>query len=167
MSIITQGYNGGSIVLGGYGASAGVLGESEALAVLRLPSRPFVIALTRKAMMYDGTTAREPIVKHPEDVAVYVLGFDDVLPAGETIDEVEVQAIERIAGEGANNLTIEDAAATDNDHETAWGQAVPAGRGVAFTVAGGVSGNAYKATFVVTTLEGSTKGGAVIFELQS
>lgn len=166
MSIVTQGFGGGAVVLQGYGPGSGVAVESQALAVLRLPVRPWVILL-EKYPMYDAITARQPIVKHPEDVAAYVLSFDAVLPAGESIDEVEVQAVVRVAGDGANNLTIEDAAATEDDHETVWGLEVPAGRGVVFTAAGGTSGNAYKVTFVVTTLEGSTKAGAVIFEVQS
>lgn len=167
MSIITQGYGGGSVVLQGYGPSGETLEGTHVVAVRRLPARPYVFALEKHAMDYDGVTAREPIIKHPEDAATYVLGFDDVLPEGETIAEVEVRAIERVAGDGANNLSIESEAATTTDYETAWGHIVPAGRGITFNADGGISGNAYKVTFVVTTEEGSAKGGAVIFELQS
>lgn len=134
-------------------------------AVVQLPVRATVLILEPVAMSYSGVTAREPIVRHAADEGDYVLGFDDVLPAGATIVDVE-SSVEAIAGESLEALSVSDAQATSEEVETLWGDVVPEGRGVRVAIVGGTQACAYKVTLVVTCDEGSVRGGAFVVEVQ-
>jgi hypothetical protein len=151
--------------LQGFG-SAG-LATAEVADVRRLPMRGTVFELERQVMNYSNVTARDPIIKHPSDAGVFVLGFDGVLPASESIDDVELLDVELVAGDGPNNLIASDAEATSEAYETTWGDLVPAGRGVRFTLSDGTAGCTYKVTLVVTSESGTIKAGAVFVELHA
>ncbi|MGE4136417.1 MAG: hypothetical protein AB7E98_11965 [Pirellulales bacterium] len=146
------------------------LSATEPVAVVRLPPRHTVVCLREREgdMTYNIVTAPQAVHKHVADQVVYVLGFDDVLPAGVSIFEVDALEVEVIEGdEEFATLTLDDQVPTDEDQETLWGEVVPAGRGIQVSASSGTAGVTYKATAVVRTVTGLQRGGAFIIEVRA
>lgn len=90
-----------------------------------------------------------PLTIHARSGRTYYADFTALLPTGVTITEAEVDA-------DSADLTVGDALPNSDVFTNRRNQTVAVGKGVTFTMSGGVTGSTYTVTVGVTLSDGGT-----------